>query len=155
MSKTVWVIASMGLITMLLLAAGMAVSLGQFQEIPAVEWVRLAESIGREFKADPVSVKLSLRKTPSAMEIAYSSLVDSKFDLSVQNAEMEKLARYAIKTYKGKEQTLVDEIQITRSETHGRGCFQQTYVAHFTLPNPLRRPDRPPYPGASFNPPNR
>jgi hypothetical protein len=148
-------IASMGLITMLVLAAGMAVSLGQFQETPAVEWVRLAESIGQEFKADPVSVKLALRKTPSAMEISYSSLVDSKFDLSLQNAEMERVAGYAIRTYRGREQTLVDEIQITRSETHGRGCFQQTYVAHFTLPNPLRRPDRPSYPGASLPPPNR
>lgn len=140
---------------MLVLAIGMALSLGQFQETPAVEWVRLSEAVGREFKAEHVAVKIALQKNPSAMAIAYSSLLDTKFNLSVQNAEMENVAKFAIKNYKGKEQTMLDEIQITRSETHGRGCFQQTYVAHFTLPNPLKRTDRPPFPGSTFTPPRR
>lgn len=154
MSKSVWLIAVMGLLTMLVLAVGMAMSLGQFQDVPAVEWVRLSESVAREFKADHVTVKISLQKNPSTMALAYSSLLDTKFNLSVQNTEMENVAKFAIKTYKGKEQTMVDEIQITRSETHGRGCFQQTYVAHFSLPNPLKRTDRPPFPG-SFDPQRR
>jgi hypothetical protein len=145
----------MGLLTMLLLTAGMAITLGQFQEVPAAESVRLAGTIGRDFKADHVSVRILLQKSPSAMAISYSSLVDSKFDLSVQNAEMEKVANYAARAYKGREQTWVDEIQVTRSETHGSGCFQQTYVAHFTLPNPMRRTDRSPLPGPTLNPPNR
>jgi len=143
----------MGLLAMLVLAAGMAMSLSQFQDTPAVEWVRLSEAVGREFKADHVTVKITLQKNPSTMALAYSSLLDTKFNLSVQNAEMENVAKFAIKTYKGREQTMVDEIQITRSETHGRGCFQQTYVAHFTLPNPLKRTDR--FPGSSFNPEQR
>jgi len=145
----------MGLLTMLLLAVGMAMTLGQFQEVPAAEWVRLSESIGRQFKAENVSVRVLLQRNPSAMAISYSSLVDSKFNLSMQNSEMESVAQYAIKAYKGREQMILDEIQITRSETHGRGCFQQTYVAHFTLPNPLRRTDRSTIPGPSFNSQNQ
>ena len=138
MSKSIWIIVAMGLITMLALSAGMMVSLGQFQETPAIEWVRLSELIGREFKADPVGVRVNLRSRPSAMIVSYSSLIDSKFNVSLQNAEMEKVALYAITNYKkGKEQRLIEEIQVTRSETHGSGCFKQTYVAHYTLKNPF------------------
>ena len=155
MSKTVWLIVTMGLITLLAMALFMALSLEQFQEAPAVELVRLSEMIAREFKAEHVSLKIKRRDVPSVLAISYASLVDSKFDLSMQNKEMEAVATYAIKNYKGREQTTVDEIQVTRSETHGRGCFQQSYVAHFTLPNPMRRPDRPGFPGASYSPPQR
>lgn len=149
MSKTVWLIATMGMLTMLALALGMALSLGQFTEVPAVEWVRVSETIAREFKAEQVSTRINLRSSPSVMTVTYSSLIDTKYDLSVQNAEMENVAKYAITNYKGREQTLVDEIQVTRSETHGSGCFKQTYVAHFTLQNPLRKADRMGPPGSA------
>ncbi|MBV8881089.1 MAG: hypothetical protein JO332_14060 [Planctomycetaceae bacterium] len=142
MSKSIWLIATMGLITMLALALGMGISLGQFQETPAVEWVRVSELIGREFKAEQVATKVDLRNAPSAMIISYSALIDSKFNLSVQNTEMENVAKFAIKNYKGREQTMVDEIRVTRTERHGRGCFAQTYVSHWTIPNPLRRTEQ-------------
>ena len=135
-------IAIMGMLTMFALVLGMSLSLGQFNEVPAVAWVRLSENIAREFKAEQVSTRINLRSRPSIMTVSYASLVDSNYDLSMQNAEMEAVANYAINNYKGREQTMVDEIQITRSETHGRGCFKQSYIAHFTLPNPLRKPDR-------------
>jgi hypothetical protein len=152
-SKSVWLISMMGLLTLLVMSVGMAISLGQFQEVSAVEWVRLSESIARQFKAEHVGIKVNLRTLPSAMIVSYSSLVDSKYNLSLQNAEMESVANYAIKNFKGREQTMVDEIQVTRSETHGRGCFRQTYVAHFTLPNPLRRTiDRAAFPGMPYDP---
>ena len=137
----------MGMLSMLALALGMAISLGQFTEAPAVEWVRVSEGVAREFNAEQVSTRINLRVSPSVMTVSYSSLVDTKYDLSVQNAEMENVAKYAINSYKGREQTMVDEIQITRSETHGSGCFKQTYVAHFTLQNPLRKADRMGMPG--------
>ncbi len=141
-------IVAMGLVTMLVLSAGMMVSLGQFQETPAIEWVRLAENIGREFKAEPVSVRVNLRSAPSAMIINYTALVDSKYNVSLQNAEMEKVARFAITNYKkGREQRLIEEIQVTRTETHGSGCFKQTFVAHFTLKNPFLNSLPPGVPG--------
>jgi hypothetical protein len=140
-------IIAMGCITMLALSAGMMVSLGNFQETPAADWVRLAENIGREFKAEPVSVRVNMRSSPSAMIVNYSSLVDSKFNVSLQNEEMEKVANFAITNYrKGREQRNINEIQVTRSETHGSGCFKQTYVARFTLQNPYANTFPPGFP---------
>ncbi len=153
MSKTVWLVLGMGLISMLILSLGMMLSLGQFTETPAAEWVKLSEQTGREFKAEPVSVRVNLRSMPRVMVINYSSLVDSHYDLSFQNKEMEKVARFALQNYK--EAKKVDEVQVTRSETHGRGCFRQTYVAHFTYPNPGRKDDVLPFPGSPVFPPQR
>ena len=127
----------MGLLTMLALSMGMMLSLGQFQESSASEWVKLAELAGRQFKANPISVRVNLRDVPRTMVIAYSSLVDSHYDLSVQNTEMENIAKFALKNYS--QMKKVDEVQVTRSETHGRGCFQQTFVSHFTYQNPDRK----------------
>jgi hypothetical protein len=143
----------MGLISMLVLSMGMMLSLGQFQETPAAEWVKLAELTGRQFKADPTSIRVNLRSTPRVMVISYSSLVDSHFDLSLQNTEMENVARFALKNYRDAKK--VDEVQVTRSETHGRGCFRQTYVAHLTLPNPDRKENTSPFPGAGTFPTQR
>ena len=146
----------MGLLTLREMAVGRAISLGQVQETSAIEWVRLSESIAREFKVEHVGVRLTLRSSPSVLAVSYTSPVDSKFDLSAQNAEMEKIARFAVSNYKvPREQRLVDEIRVTRSETHGRGCFQQTYVSHFTLPNPMRRTELPGFPGGALGAPQR
>jgi hypothetical protein len=125
--KTVWVVAGMGLLSMLALSMGMMLSLGQFQETSASEWVKLAEMAGRQFKAKPISVRVDLRSTPKIMVIAYSSLVDSHYDLSVQNTEMEDIAKFSLQNYSQAKK--VDEVQVTRTETHGRGCFQQSFVS--------------------------
>lgn len=138
MSKSVWVIAVMGLVTALVLSIAMALSLSQFQEVPAVDWVRLAELTTTEFKLENVAVRVNLRDNPSSMRITYLTRVDSKFDITAQNAEMEKVAKFAVEHYKGRELNKIDQIQITRSETHGSGCFQQTYVATFTHKNPRK-----------------
>jgi hypothetical protein len=135
--KTVWVVAGMGLLSMLALSMGMMLSLGQFQETSASEWVKLAEMAGRQFKAKPISVRVDLRSTPKIMVIAYSSLVDSHYDLSVQNTEMEDIAKFSLQN--NSQAKKVDEVQVTRTETHGRGCFQQSFVSHFTYPNPSRQ----------------
>jgi len=143
----------MGLLTMLALSMGMMLSLGQFTETSASEWVKLAELTGRQFKAKPISVRVNLRNTPRIMVITYSSLVDSHYDLSVQNTEMEDVAKFALQNYSQAKK--VDEVQVTRSETHGRGCFQQTFVSHFTYPNPARQETLPQFPGDLPQPPRR
>lgn len=127
----------MGLFSMTVLALAMMFTLGQFQDSAAAEWVKLAEQTGREFKADRVNIHVNLRSVPSAMVISYSSLLDTHYDLSIQNKEMENVAKYLLQN--SKDQKKIDEVQVTRSETHGRGCFQQTYVGHLTYPNPLRK----------------
>jgi hypothetical protein len=153
MSKTVWLVLGMGLMTLLVMSMAMMLTLGQFQETPAAEWVKLAEQTGRQFKANPVSIRVNLRSLPRVMVISYSSLVDSHYDLSLQNTEMENVAKYALQNYKDAKK--VDEVHVTRSETHGRGCFQQTYVAHFTLPNPRRKEEASPFPDPPSFPPER
>ncbi|HZE98368.1 MAG TPA: hypothetical protein VE981_15155 [Planctomycetota bacterium] len=149
MNKSVWAIAIMGVFTVLFLAVGMTMTLSQFQETPAIEWVRLGETISREFKAQNVGVRVNLRSNPGAMIVNYESLVDSHFDLSMQLAEMEKVAAFVAATYKGRDLALFDEIQVTRSESHGRGCFRQTYSSHQNYPNPMRKKNLPPpFPGS-------
>ena len=139
MSKSLWAVAVMGSLTLLLLVAGMVLSLDQFTvSSPAVKWVKLAEQITHDFKLDTTAAEVRIGLPTSSLRVAYVTHEDSKFDLSAQNAEMEKIARFAIGKYEGSDRRKIDEVQVTRSEIHGRGCFQQTYVAHFTLANPFR-----------------
>jgi hypothetical protein len=136
----------MGTATLVLVSIAMMFSLSQFQETPSGDWVKLAELITPEFKTQSVSVRVTLSEN-GYMKIAYVAGVDSKYDLSSQNAEMERLARFALKNYKGKDMRYVREIRVHRTEVHGSGCFQSTYVSTYTLPVP--KPEREfPGPGA-------
>jgi hypothetical protein len=139
MSKSVWLIISMGAVTILVLSVGMMISLNQFQEIPAAEWVKLAQATGTEFKFENVTVRVSFRNEPSTMAIAYVTRQNSKFDTSAQKAEMEKVAQFAVQNYKGRDLNKIDQVQVHRSEIHGSGCFQTTYVADHTAANPKRQ----------------
>ena len=136
MSRTVWTIAIMGTATMILISIAMMFSLSQFQETPSGDWVKLAEQITPEFKAKSVAVRINFSMPPGHMKITYVAGIDSKYDLASQNAEMERMARFAIATYKGRDMKYVTEIRINRTEVHGSGCFQSTYVSNFTLPVP-------------------
>lgn len=138
MSKSIWLIVTMGLISALVLSLAMMMGLSSFKDHASAEWVKLAEQTTNEFKFTNVAVRVSLIGNPTAMKISYHTPLDSKFDLSAQNAEMEKVAQYAAKNYKGRDLNQIDQFQITRSETHGSGCFKQTYVATLNVPNPRR-----------------
>ena len=130
----------MGLVTMLALSMGMMVSLGQFQEVPAADWVKLAAGITEEFKFDTATVRVDARSAgPCRMKVAYVTKANSGHDSSAQNVEMENVAKFATENYKGRDLTKIDQVEITRSEIHGKGCFQTTYVANFTYDNPKRR----------------
>ena len=130
----------MGVITILALSMGMVVSLGQFQEVPAVDWVKVAAAIAAEFKFENVSARVVFHgDAPSAMRITYTTKPNANFDSSAQNVEMETVAKFAVENYKGKDLRKIDQIEINRSEIHGRGCFQTTYVATFTYPNPKQK----------------
>jgi hypothetical protein len=130
----------MAAVTVLALSFGMMVFLGQFQEIPAADWVKLAEATNAQFKLEKVAVRVTLVGSPTAMHINYLTKADSKFNTAAQNAEMERVAGFAVRTYGGKDLYLIEQINVTRSEVHGGGCFQQTYVANFSMANPRRTP---------------
>ena len=140
MSKSVWIILCMGVITILALIMGMVVSLGQFQEVPAAEWVKIAAAIAAEYKFENVSARVAFRgDAPSALKITYTTKPNANFDSSAQNVEMENVAKFALENYKGKDLRKIDQVEISRSEIHGRGCFQTTYVANFTYANPKQK----------------
>jgi len=144
----------MGFVTVALLVVGMMVSLMQFQQgSPAVKFVKLAELIGREFKVENVGADVRMDPAPGNLRITYFTRVDTKFDISLQNQEMRKIAEFAIKNYEGSDRHQLGEIQINRSESHGSGCFQQTYVGRFTLPNPYKGRALPNSSGGSLIPP--
>jgi len=129
----------MAFITIVLLVVGMMVSLMQFQRgSPAVKLVKLAEQIRNEFKVENVGADVRIEPMPGHLRITYLTRVDTKFDSTVQNQEMWKVAEFAIKKYEGSDRPRLGEIQVSRSESHGSGCFQQTYVAHVTVPNPYK-----------------
>ena len=156
MSKTVWTIALMGFVTLLLVTIAMVMSLTQFQETPSSEWVRLAEQITTEFKAQNVSVRVNLNVPPGSLRIGYLAGIHSNYSLEAQNAEMQRVAQFAAANYKGKDMRYVREVKVTRTETHGRGCFQTTYEGSFTLPVTPRLTDRfqqPPRPPEDAPPP--
>ena len=117
-----------------------------------MDWVKLAELITAEFKAKNVAVRVNLTMPPGLLKISYLAAIDSNYNLSVQNAEMEKVARFAAQNYKGKDLRYIGEVRVSRTEIHGSGCFQQTYVADFTMPLP-RRSAGIPAPGDSSFPP--
>ena len=83
MSRSIWVIFFMGIIATVAVCFGMMVFLGQFQEVPAAEWVKLAEATTAEFKLEKVAVRVNLLASPSALQINYLTKADTKFNTSV------------------------------------------------------------------------
>ena len=129
----------MGMVTLLLVSIAMILSLSQFQETPTVEWVKLAEQITGEFKAKNVSVRVNLNMPPGLLKVTYLAGLDSNYDIAIQNAEMEKVASFAAANYKGKDLKYIGEVLVNRTEIHGSGCFQQSYVADFKYTVPRRQ----------------
>lgn len=136
MRKSIWTIVTMGALAMLLVTFAMMLSLGQFQETPSKDWVKLSEQLSTEFKAKNVAVRVAM--PPGTLRISYLAGIHSNYNLEVQNAEMKQVADYALKNYKGKDMRYVTEIRVNRTEIHGSGCFQTTYEGSFTLPVPRR-----------------
>src|SRR5690349_15767626 len=99
----------MGTITLVLISIAMMFSLAQFQETPSGDWVKLAEQITAEFKAKSVAVRVAFNLPPGYMKITYVAGIDSKYDLASQNAEMERMARFALETYKGRDKKYITE----------------------------------------------
>lgn len=139
-NKSIWVIVVLAAGTALVMAFMMMITLGQFQEIPAADWVKLAEATTAEFKLEKVAVRVSFAENPTAMHLSYVTKKDSKFDAAVQNAEMERVAEFAVNKYTGSDLYRIERVRVTRSEVTGSGCFQQTYVATLSYANTRRTP---------------
>lgn len=129
----------LGLMTALLLSVAMMFGLTALEQTPAGYRSKLSEIIRAEFPVDQIGTEVRMEPKPARLLVTYITRVDTKFDVSVQNAEMQKIGEFAIGKYQGRDKVWIDEIRIVRTEIHGRGCFQQNYTAALTIANPHRR----------------
>jgi hypothetical protein len=139
--KSVWVVLSLGAVAALLLVVAMMASLSQFKDTPAAMRTALAASIQNEFQFIATGTEVRNQAEKSWLRIVYEAKPskDIAFSKEASDAEMTRVAQYAIEHYKGRDRTVLDEIRVYRSETHGRGCFQSEYKADLAIPNPIRK----------------
>jgi hypothetical protein len=148
MSRTVWSIVIIGFLTVVFLVMAMFLVLQKYNESSYSSATKLAQGIKNEFNFESVGTATDVLPTSeglrSVLLVQYDTHVDTKFDVTVQKQEMEKVARFAAEKSDAGDQKRFFEIRVRRTEIHGRGCFQQSYVSDHTLPNPFRAPPRQP-----------
>ena len=151
MSRTVWSIVIIGFLTAVFLVVAMFFLFKEFGQSRYSSATKLAQGIRSEFHFDSVGTATDSLPAPEGMKnvllVQYETRADSKFDVSAQNQEMDKVAKFAAEKSDPFERKRIEEIRIRRTEIHGRGCFQQSYVSDRSVPNPYR--------GAEVAPPPR
>jgi hypothetical protein len=134
----------------------MLVTLDTYQQSPAGNRFKFAETIRTEFQFESTGADVSPFDGRMILRVFYLTKKDSKYDPAVQRKEMEDVAAFAAKSYDGKDRSTIQEIQIQRTEVRGRGCFQKTLQDRLTaeppadwktrkgtLPSFLDRPEEP------------
>lgn len=127
MSRSLWSILILGILTALLLTLGMLFTLDQYQQSPAGNRFKFAETIRTEFQFDSAGADVSPIEGKMVLRISFMTTKDSKHDPAAQRQEMERVAAFAAGKYDGKDRSSIQEIQIKRAEVRGKGCFQKTY----------------------------
>jgi hypothetical protein len=138
MNRMLWSIVIIGFLTVVFLVLAMWVMLGQFGASPYSSSSKIAYSIRGEFHFESVGTATRYEGLKNVFLVAYETHLNSNFNLAAQNAEMQKVAEYAATKFEPGDRRRVDEIQVKRTEIHGSGCFQQSYVAGHSIPNPYR-----------------
>jgi len=138
MSRSVWVILILGFLTVVILVIAMLGALRQFGDSPHSNATKLALAIKGEFHFESVVTGTRNEGVKGFLIIHYETHADSKFNQEAQTGEMQRVAQFAAGKFDASDKRNIDEIQVRRTEIHGRGCFQQSYVATHTLPNPHR-----------------
>ncbi len=140
MSKAVWNIVVIGALATLLMVIGMLMSLSSFQGTPAWMQTKLAESVKNQFGYLATGTEVRNDGARLILRVVYEAKAGKvAFSDELAKAEMQQTAEYAIKTYEGRDRTDIDLIQIRRTETHGRGCFQSVYKAGHEIPSPVKK----------------
>lgn len=140
MSKAVWNIVIIGTMATLLMVIGMLMSLSSFQGTPAWMQTKLAESVKNQFDYLGTGTEVRNDGARLILRVVYEAKPGKvAFSDELARAEMQKTAEYAIKSYEGRDRTDIDLIQIRRTETHGRGCFQSVYKASHEIPSPEKK----------------
>ena len=138
MSRSVWVILILGFLTVIVLVIAMLGALRQFGDSPHSNATKLALAIKGEFHFESTVTATRNEGMRGFLVIHYETHADSKFNQELQIGEMQKVAQFAAGKFDASDKRNIDEIQVRRTEVHGRGCFQQSYVATTSVPNPHR-----------------
>lgn len=138
MSRSVWTILLLGLVALGLLSMAMCMTMMTFPESQAGHLAKLALAVQNKFQADRATVNLRREEGKKFLRVVYHTHKSVGFDLSAQSQEMKEVGTFALDAYDGKDKREIDEVRVTRAETRGRGCWQNTYTAHETVPNPAR-----------------
>ena len=138
MSRTLWTIASLGFVTVVLLTISFLVVFKSFRDSPSSQNAKLAVAIREEFHVDAVTARIVSETQKTALLVQYETHADTKFSVDAQNEEMKAISIFALGKLNAFEQKRVDEVRLRRYEIHGSGCFQRTYNADLTVPNPFR-----------------
>jgi len=137
-NRSIWVIMVLGFLTVVVMVVAMLATLRSFGDSPASNATKLALGIRSEFHFEAVGTAVRMDGIKNYLSISYETHADSKFDQAAQTREMDKVAAFAFSKVDPTERKNLDEIRIRRSEVHGRGCFQQSYVAAHVVPIPGR-----------------
>jgi hypothetical protein len=136
MSKSMWIIAMMGFITVMIIVVAMLLSLTMFQQSPASNRARLAQEVKNEFGFPEVGSDVRDILGRTVLIVSYESPVDSKYDLAVQKAEMEKVATFVEGKYDGDDRRSIQELRVRRREVKARGCWKKLIESDHSIQNP-------------------
>lgn len=148
MSRSLWSILILGVLTALILSLFMLLTLDTYQQSPAGNRFKFAESIRTQYKFDSAGADVSPFDGKMVLRITYLTTQNSKHNADLQKQEMESVAEFA-KKYDGKDRGTIQEIRVHRTEIRGRGCFQKTYTNHLIVAAPAEwrgRPGLTPFP---------
>jgi hypothetical protein len=146
-NRSIWFIAVAGFLTAIILVVMMLFMLKRFGDSPLSKTTRVAQFIRSQFHFDSVGANLEAGTLKTVLNVHYETKIDSKFSTDFQNAEMKSVAEFALTKVDPFERRSIDEVRVQRAEVRGGGCFQRTYLADYTVPNPYRGPTVPGVPG--------
>lgn len=149
MSKSLWSILILGVLTAMILSLFMLLTLDTYQQTPAGNRFKLAESIRTEYTFDSAGADVSPIDGKMVLRISYLTTRSSSHNADVQKKEMESVAAFAASKYDGKDRGAIQEIRVQRTELRGRGCFQKTYKNNHSTAAPAEWRGRPGLPGTN------
>jgi hypothetical protein len=140
-NRTLWTIAIFGFISVMSLVIAFLLVFKSFGESPYSSGAKVAVAVRDEFHLDAAASAILHEAQKTVLVVQYQTHADSKFNLAAQNQEMQGVAVFAAGKLEPAERRKVDEVRVRRTEIHGSGCMQRSYVTDLAIPNPLRNAD--------------
>ncbi len=129
-TSALFTVSGIGVLGFLVVTILMWWTLDQFEGTPAGNMAKLANDVQGQFQFDGAGVDASREGKETILRVEYRTSRNSKYDLEVQNREMDKVAQYAAAGYAEERKQEVDRVHVTRHELRGSGCFQDTYTSN-------------------------